>query len=208
MRKIVLGVLLVVALSTVNAQSHEAQQLLLNWEKLSQFKKILQNMYDGYKILHKGYTAIKDISEGNFSLHKTFLDRLLEVSPIVRKYQRVSDIISYQFMIVNEYKTAFKQFKEAGTFSPDEITHIGKVYANLLKKSGESLDELLMVITAGELRMSDDDRLNAIDRIYSSIEEQATFLKQFNSNTALLAMQRKGERTEIDLSKKLYGLPK
>lgn len=208
MRRIVLCVLLGVAIGSVNAQSHEAQQLLLNWEKLSQFKKILQNMYDGYKILHKGYTTIKDISEGNFSLHKTFLDRLLEVSPFVRKYQRVSDIIRYQLMIVNEYKTAFKQFKEEGTFSPEEIVYIGKVYASLLKKSGESLDELLMVITAGELRMSDDERLAAIDRIYSSIEEQAAFIKQFNSDNALLAMQRKGERTEIDLSKRLYGLPK
>lgn len=208
MRRVVLGVLLVVAISTVNAQSHEAQQLLLNWEKLSQFKKILQNMYDGYKILHKGYTTIKHISEGNFSLHKTFLDRLLEVNPIVRKYGRISDIIRYQFMIVSEYKAAFKQFKDEGAFSPEEIVYIGKVYANLLKKSGESLDELLMVITAGELRMSDDERLEAIDRIYSSIEEQAAFLKQFNSDTALLAMQRKGERTEIELSKKLYGLPK
>ena len=201
-------VLLAVAIGSVNAQSHEAQQLLLNWEKLSQFKKILQNMYDGYKILHKGYTTIKDISEGNFSLHKTFLDRLLEVSSIVRKYQRVSDIIRYQVMIVSEYKTAFKQFKAEGAFSPEEIAYIGKVYANLLKKNSESLDELLMVITAGELRMSDDERLAAIDRIYSSIEEQAAFLKQFNIDTALLAMQRIGERTEIDLSKKLYGLPK
>jgi DNA repair ATPase RecN len=208
MKKIILSFLLTVTIGVVNAQSHEAQQLLLNWEKLSQFKKILQNMYDGYKILHKGYTTIKDISEGNFSLHKTFLDRLLEVSPIVKKYKRVSDIIRYQLMIINEYKTAFKQFKEEGSFSPDEIEYMGKVYLNLLTKSSESLDELLMVITAGELRMSDDERLGAIDRIYSSIEEQAAFLKEFNSDTGLLALQRKAERAEIDFSKRLHGLPK
>ena len=208
MKKIVFCFLLMVTIHSVSAQSHEAQQLLLNWEKLSQFKKILQNMYDGYKILHKGYTTIKDVSEGNFSLHRTFLDRLLEVSPIVKKYKRVSDIIRYQLMIVNEYKMAFKQFKEEGSFSPDEIEYMGKVYANLLKKSGESLDELLMVITSGELRMSDDERLGAIDRIYSSIEEQATFLKKFNSDTGVMALQRKSERTEIELSKRLHGLPK
>ncbi|RYY71546.1 MAG: TerB family tellurite resistance protein [Chitinophagaceae bacterium] len=208
MKKVVFCFLLMVVIGSVHAQSHEAQQLLLNWEKLSQFKKILQNMYDGYKILHKGYTTIKDISEGNFSLHKTFLDRLLEVSPIVKKYKRVSDIIRYQIMIVNEYKKAFKQFKDEGSFSPDEIEYMGKVYANLLQKSSESLDELLMVITAGELRMSDDERLGAIDRIYSSIEEQAAFLKEFNSDTGLLALQRRAERAETDLSKRLYSLPK
>ena len=208
MKRFVVCFLFVLAFGNVHAQSHEAQQLLLNWEKLSQFKKILQNMYDGYKILHKGYTTIKDLSEGNFRLHKTFLDRLLDVSPLVKRYQRVSDIIRYQLMIVNEYKTAFKQFKEEGSFSPEEIAYMEKVYANLLKRSGESLDELLMVLTAGALRMSDDERLGAIDRIYVSVEEQVAFLKQFNIDTAFLAMQRKGERAEMDLSKRLYGLPK
>ena len=29
-------------------------------------------MYQGYKIVSKGYNTIKDISEGNFDLHKTF----------------------------------------------------------------------------------------------------------------------------------------
>lgn len=189
--------------SSVSAQSFEVQQLLLNVEKLSQFKAILQNMYDGYKVLHKGYTAIKDISEGNFSLHKTFLDALLEVSPAVRKYKRISDIISYQIKLVKEYKAAFNEFKNGDTFTPEEIEYLGKVYANLFKESVESLDELMVVITSGKLRMSDDERLEAIDRIYASVENQASFLKEFNSNTAMLALQRKSEKADVTLSKKL-----
>ncbi|HUQ67577.1 MAG TPA: hypothetical protein VM101_15550, partial [Flavitalea sp.] len=51
------------------SQSDEAQQLLLNVEKLTQLKKILNDMYKGYKIVSKGYNTIKDISEGNFDLH-------------------------------------------------------------------------------------------------------------------------------------------
>ena len=93
------------------SQADEIQQLLLNLEKLTQFKKILQNMYDGYEILHEGYTAIKDISEGNFNLHKNFLDALLEVSPSVKRYKRISDIINYQLRIVREYKSAYNNFK-------------------------------------------------------------------------------------------------
>ncbi|MFX9630904.1 hypothetical protein ABTO69_20345, partial [Acinetobacter baumannii] len=74
MKKIIVLLLMCCMLFKGKAQSDEVQQLLLNVEKLAQFKKILQNMYDGYKLLHKGYTAVKNISEGNFSLHKTFLD--------------------------------------------------------------------------------------------------------------------------------------
>lgn len=205
MKKGVVVLLIVCFGYSASAQSHEVQQLLLNMEKLSQFKKILQNMYDGYKVLHKGYTTIKDISEGNFSLHKTFLDALLQVSPGVRKYKRIADIINYQVRLVKEYKAAFNEFKNGNAFTPEEIEYLGKVYANLFQESMESLDELMVVITSGKLRMSDDERLQAIDRIYASLEDQFSFLKEFNSNTAMLALQRKSEKADINMSKKLRG---
>ncbi len=188
------------------AQSDEAQQLLLNWEKLAQFKEILQNMYDGYKILHQGYTAVKDISEGSFTLHKSFLDGLLLVNPAVKKYKRIADIINYQINIIKYCKAALNQFKEDKQFTIEEINYLGKVYKNLFEKSLKSLDELTLVITAGKLRMSDDERLQAIDQIYSSIEDQHSFLKDFNSNTALLSLQRKSEQAQIKLSRSINGL--
>ena len=80
--------------------------MLLNVEKVAQLRKILDNMYKGYQIITKGYNAIKDISEGNFNIHKAFLDGLLEVSPVVKKYKRVPDIISRQKQLVKEYKDA------------------------------------------------------------------------------------------------------
>ncbi len=188
------------------AQSDEAQQLLLNWEKLAQFKEILQNMYDGYKILHKGYTAVKDISEGSFTLHKSFLDGLLLVNPAVKKYKRIADIINYQLNIIKYCKAALNQFKEDKQFTIEEINYLGKVYKNLFEQSLKSLDELTLVITAGKLRMTDDERLQAIDQIYSSIEDQHSFLKDFNSNTALLSLQRKSEQAQIKMSRSISGL--
>lgn len=187
------------------SQEQEVQQLLLNWEKLTQFKEILQNMYDGWKVIDKGYTTIKDISSGNFSLHKTFLDALMEVSPAVKKYKRVTDIINYQALIVKRYKEAFNRFKEDKVFTAKEIDYISKVYSNLFRESIKSLDELFMVITAGELRMTDDERLQAIDRIHARIEDQFAFLTNFNNSTSYLALQRKAEQTEINMSKKIYG---
>lgn len=192
----------------LKAQSEEVQQLLLNIEKLSQFKKILQNMYDGYKLLNKGYTAVKNISEGNFSLHKTFLDGLMEVSPAVKKYKRIADIINYQIRIAKEYKLAFNRFKQEKQFTADEIDYLGKVYSNLFNESLKSLDELAVVITSGKLRMSDDERLQAIDKIYLVVEDQYSFLKDFTNNTNMLALQRKSEQAQIEMSRRLYGLNK
>jgi hypothetical protein len=163
-------------------------------------------MYDGYKVLYKGYTAVKDISKGNFDLHKTFLDGLLQVSPVVQKYKRIADIINYQLRLTKEYKEAFNYFKVEKQFTTGEIDYIGKVYKNLFKQSVKSLEELTMIVTSGKLRMSDDERLQAIDRIYETVVDQYAFLNEFNNGTSLLVMQRKAEIAEIKMSRILNGI--
>ncbi len=203
--KRILIILLFVS-NVCQGQSQEAKQLMLDVEKLAQLKLMLQHMKDGYKILHTGYTTISDLSKGNFNLHKTFLDGLLQISPAVRKYKKIADIIDFQLKIVKEYKSAFNEFKGSKQFTPDEIEYMGKVYGNLFKESLKKLEELAMIITAGELRMTDDERIKAIDRIYADVEEQYLFLNEFNNSTALLSAQRDNEQREIDLMRKIHGI--
>lgn len=188
------------------AQKNETEQLLLNVEKLAQFKQILADMKKGYEILEGGYSTIRNISEGNFNLHKAFLDGLLEVSPVVRSYRRVTDISKYQIMLVREYRQAFDRFRKDDNFNSNELAYIGRVYDKLFNESVRNLDELLMVITAGKARMSDDERLLAIDRIYTDMEDKLSFLRYFNNNTKVLAVQRAKERNDAIAMKKIYGL--
>ena len=204
MKKILLVLLL--ASNLCFGQSQEAKQLMLNVEKLAQLKLMLGHMKTGYQILSKGYNTISDLSKGNFNLHKTFLDGLLQISPAVRKYKKIADIIDFQLKIVKEYKSAFAEFKGNKRFTPEEIQHLGKVYGNLFSESLKILEELAMVITAGELRMTDDERLKAIDKIYEDVLGQYTFLNEFNNSTALLSLQRDNEQREIDLMRKIHGL--
>ena len=187
-------------------QSQEAKQLLLNVEKLAQLKLMLSHMKTGYKILEKGYTSIKNISQGNFNLHRDFLDGLLQVSPAVKQYSKVADIIRVQLKLVKESKAALAEFRGTKQFTITEIEYLGNVYANLLKESLKMLDELAMVVTAGKLRMSDDERLQAIDKIYDEVMEQYTFLNEFNNGTAILSLQREKEKMDVDLMRKVHGL--
>lgn len=190
----------------VSAQSDEAQQLLLNVEKLAQLKKILSNMKKGYEIVSKGYTTIKDISKGNFNLHDAFLNALLQVSPTVKKYKRVADIVTCQSQLLKEYKSAFSRFKASNLFSIQEIKYMQGVYSNLFNRSLQNLNELTIVITAGKLRMSDDERIAAIDRIYNDITDKLFFLRSFNNEGNVLAVQRGREMMDTKLSQKLNGL--
>jgi DNA repair ATPase RecN len=188
------------------AQVQELAQLALNIEKLAQFKQILSDLKKGYEILSGGYNTIKNIAEGNFNLHKTFLDNLLEVSPAVRNYKRVADIMNYQLLLVKEYKTAYQNFKSTEMFNPDEIDYMGRVYSRLFDASLKNLDDLLTVITASKLRMNDEERLSAIDQIFADMEDKLTFLRYFNNSTAVLSLQRAREQKEVDNMKRYEGL--
>lgn len=189
-----------------SAQAAEIQQLLLDVEKLAQFKQILSDMKKGYQLLEGGYNTIKDISEGNFKLHKAFLDGLMQVSPAVRNYRRVGDIIHYQIVLVKECRNAYDRFKRDNDFNPQELDYLGHVYSNLLKESLRNLDELSTIITAGKVRMSDEERLKAIDRIYADMQDKLMFLRHFNNNTTILAVQRAKERNDAQSTGKIYGL--
>ena len=201
-----LSLLVLLPAFRASEQADEIAQLLLNVEKLAQFKQILSDMKKGYQILEGGYNTIKNISEGNFSLHKTFLDGLMGVSPTVRNYRRVADITNYQITLVKEYRNAYDRFRRDNNFNPDELAYLSRVYDNLFKESLRNLDELLTVITAGKARMSDDERLQTIDRIYADMQDKLMFLRHFNNNTTILAVQRAKERNDAQTIRKIYGL--
>lgn len=206
MVKMVFGILTGVFLFSENgsAQSTEVQQLLLNVEKLSQLKNILADMKKGYTVISNGYGAVKNISQGNFSLHEAFLDGLMLVSPEVRRYGRIADIITAQKEIVSEYKRSLKRFTASGLFNSNELDYLSNVYSGLFAQSMDNLDELAMVLTANLLRMGDEERLHAIDRIFTDTADKLTFLRSFNEQTSVLLIQRRSAKADVEGTKSLF----
>lgn len=203
MRKLIFLIGIVTGISG-HAQTHEATQLLLNYEKLRQLEEILDNMYKGYRILTQGYDRIKDIAEGNFNLHQLFLDGLFAVNPSIRNYRRIPLIIEYQLFLAREHQRVFRRFSSDPNFSQEELRYLELVYSNLIDQSLKNLEELTMIVTASKLRMSDDERLQAIDRIYVSMVQKVSFLKYFNNSTQMLAIQRAKAASDVRVLRELY----
>jgi hypothetical protein len=204
--QILMMLFLMIGCRRTYGQAFEIQQLILDCEKLMQLKGIYRDVVKGYNILSQGYKAVSDISQGNFDLHKLFLDDLLKASPVVQKYKKVEDIIDCEVHIISEYGTAFKRFKSDNNFSPDEIIYMGKVYDNLIDESIKGLSDLASVITDGVLRASDDERLNAIDRLNNEMQDRLSFLRYFNNNTTILALQRARENNDVNTIRNIYGV--
>jgi hypothetical protein len=188
------------------AQSDELQQLLLNIEKLTQFKAILSDMKQGYQIYQQGYGKVSDLSKGNFNLHNVYLTGLMAVDPAVRDNPRVGQVVGLQNDIIGGYKRYASLFRQSGSFRGNELSYFDNVYNQLVRQSNANIDELANVTTAGQLRMSDDDRLRAIDRIYTNSSDQLQFLRYFNRKAVMLSLQRSKDLNETRTLKRLYGL--
>jgi hypothetical protein len=193
-------------ISRAQSIAQDLEQLSLDYRKLAGLKSILKQMYTGYEVVSKGYVAVRDISKGSFSLHEAFLDGLMIVSPAVRQYPKVAGIINDQAMLVSEYKSAYTTFKSDPHFNPDEIGYMMDVYNNLISGSLKNLNDLSMVITDSKVRMSDAERIRAIDRIYTDSHSQLDFLRAFNDRGYAVALQRSEQANDQQTLKTLYGI--
>ena len=178
--------------------------MILDIEKLTQFKTILSDMKTGYTILTQGYGQVKDLTQGNFNLHSVFLNSLIQVSPEVRKYGRIADIVSAQLSLVSEGKAMLGHMNDSGHFTAAEMVYFNGVFNSLLRGSVDNLTNLANVITAGTLRMSDGERIAQIDHIYGDTQSKLLFLRHFDASVQVLEVQRQKELNEVEGLKKFY----
>jgi len=204
---LLLVVLLPAPSRRAGAQSlaQDIEQLILDYQKLDRMKQMLSDMVTAYGEIKQGYEEVKGIAAGNFNLHKAFLDALLAISPVVRDYVKVGRIVNNETQLVKEYQAAKGLVAGSGRFSAAELDYFDTVYGNLLNGSLRNVDELAMVLSAGELRMSDAERLSAIDRIDRNMTGRLTFLRGFNSRVSIMAAQRGLERNDANVLMGLYG---
>ncbi len=204
---LLMGICLCLSAGNARAQSVSQliEQLTLDIQKLSELKTILKDMQEGYQVLDKGYINIRDIIKGNFSLHKAFLDGLLDVSLPVRRYYKVAAILDRERNIIKECQTGYQHWAETGFFTPGELKYIQQRYEGTSERAGKCLDRLTMVLTPDELRMSDVARMEAIDRIDVDVGRQSESLRSFNEGLTIQALQRARELNNIQKLKSIYG---
>ncbi len=189
------------------AQSSDLTQLVLDIEKLTQLKGILSDMKTGYNLIDGGYNQVKSVASGNFNVHATFLNGLNAISPGVANYGRIADILLQQANLVTEYKRYQQEFSQSGSFNSDELVYMTNVYTTLLQESLQNLSRLADILAAGKLRMSDAERLKAIDKIYADGSDQTAFLKSFDRQGVMLSLQRSKDLNDTQTLKQLYQVP-
>ena len=63
----------------------------------------------------------------------------------------------------------------------------------------------MMVITSGQLEMTDDERIKRIEKIYLDMQDKFAFTASFSNEMSVLAIQRLTEQTELNYSRTING---
>lgn len=187
--------LFLVPCSFLHAQQKDLKPLI---QQIAASKIYLSYIKTGYNVVSGGLRVIRNIKDGDFSLHKDHFDELMQVNPRIRSYAKVATIISMQVQITKSSKQ-----NSNDELRNDERTYCKNVMARLLDDSEATIDALMALITSGELSMTDDQRMQRIDELYKDTQEQYTFVTSFHQQINSLMLQRRSEKVQIDLQRKL-----
>lgn len=160
----------------------------------------------GYEVVDKGLTTIRNIKDGDINLHRDFFGSLKQVNPIIKKYARVADIITFQFRIIKKAKQTFQVNRETSQFTMGELEYCKMVFDNLLEECLKNLYELILIIEPDSYQMKDDERIKRIDALYVDMQNKYAFTSSFSDEMGLLYFQRVREQNEINRSRILNGL--
>jgi len=169
---------------------------------LQNAEKLLENKMSELRL-----TEIADWVNKQRDLYANYFDELWKVKNSIATYQRVREIIQKQVQLVREYSRAFTLFKKDKNFTEGEISYMHEVYSGILDESIKNIDELKVVISGFVTQMTDGKRLEIINNASDNIEQNISDLRQFNEENIRTSLQRAKEKNDIDVVKKLYGLP-
>ncbi|SFA58482.1 hypothetical protein SAMN04488511_11968 [Pedobacter suwonensis] len=154
----------------------------------------------GYEIASSGLHTIRDLSNGEFSLHNAFITGLKKVSPVVRNNVRVAEIIEMQIAIGK----AFGNVRSNVHLSLSNQLYVQEVRDNLWEECLKDLEELLLVIISGKLEMDDAQRLKRLDKIYLSMREKSSFTEHFTTEVEQLILQKQLEKSDTEQLRRNY----
>ncbi len=195
---VIILLFLLVGKGTLQAQSN-LQPLI---ERIVLLQVYMGYVKKGYEIARGGWQTVKDITNGEFNLHNSFFQSLKTVSPEVRNYVKVGEIITMQLNMVDIYKKAYRYAAKCDQFTAEELLYLFGIYQRLMEETAKDIDLLALIVTNSKTEMKDDERIDWIDKLYDAVKDKSLFLASLNMDIRTLADSRAQEKSETNRVKK------
>lgn len=178
----------------------QRQQNKVIW--LQNAQKALENTLAKVKL-----DEISDWTSKQRELFKEYYEGLAKVKAVISYYQRIREISQKQIRLVNAYNRAWQVVRQDRHFTTAEVEYMAKVYSGILDESLKNIEQITLIARSFTTNMSDAKRLELINNAADRVEANYSDLTQFNRQNMLLSLQRARTEHEVEVVKKLYGLP-
>ena len=156
--------------------------------------KTVKNTLDGFKEVEKLYNDTKK-----------YYDALKKVNNLIGDAYKVKECILMVGDISDIYVNSYKRMLRDKNFRPSELAAIASGYTKLLEQSGESLRELKSVAKSNVFSMNDSERMQMIDRIYTTLREYRSLVSYYTQKNISVSYVRAREKGDLAAVKSLYG---
>ena len=156
--------------------------------------KTVKNTLDGFKEVEKLYNDTKK-----------YYDALRKVNNLIGDAYKVKKCILMVGDISDIYVNSYKRMLRDKNFRPSELAAIASGYTKLLEQSGESLRELKSVAKSNVFSMNDSERMQMIDRIYTTLREYRSLVSYYTQKNISVSYVRAREKGDLAAVKSLYG---
>ncbi|MBB2143965.1 hypothetical protein GM921_00580 [Pedobacter sp. LMG 31464] len=209
MKKITKIVAVLVLLMGLFVQSHAQTYAEFFRQKRTQEKYLLKQLAylklyagylkKGYDVVSDGLGTIKGFTSGEFGLHEAFFGSLALVNPLIKNDYRVVEIASMQGKISKAFAAILRL--ELGQ---ENLAYIRSVRDGVFSECNTDLDELLLVISASELEISDQERLSRLAKVHGSMSEKLEFVSGLYVEVQSIAEAIRVNKSEIINVRRLY----
>lgn len=168
---------------------------------LQNAQKALENQLSKLRL-----TEIAGWSDQQRALYSNYYSELWQIKSYISYYQRIKDLTVKQVALVSEYKSAWSLFQQDKHFQPAELSQMQQVYSGILDASVKNLDQIMLVVGTNQTQMSDEQRLELINKAGDQLDGNYSDLKQFNNQNEMLSLARSKDMNDMQSVKNLYGI--
>lgn len=198
--KIVLTCCLLLFSTAVKAQwpvldwSNFTQGIINSANEMVHTSATAENMMNNWKETIKIYEQSKQ-----------YYDKLKGVAETVKSVRKVKQCVMLVGEISDIYVTNYDRMLSDDHFTSRELSAIAFGYARLLEESAASLVELQQIITPSDMSMTDKERLDLIDRVFTDLTRYRRLTEYFTRKNISVALLRAEEADDTQRVLSLYG---
>lgn len=175
-------------------------------EQIAALKAYAGYATKGYQVIKEGSNLISDIKNGDFNLHGEHFQSLKRVNPELKRSDKVNAIISMQAEMAKGRSTTVSVVEKSDVLGHAEIRLITDTYSSLAREASMDLEELQLLIEDGRLELSDDQRMERIDKLYRAMTKKYGFQLNADQQVRALIESRISTKKDLKILRKLYGL--